>query len=51
MGKKKDKIPPPGNKKDPYTNFMKKAKWMQVWYPCISNADLPTLNCVQVVGL
>jgi|UniRef100_A0A7S4CT89 hypothetical protein len=30
MGKKKDKIPPPGNKKDPYTNFMKKAKWMQV---------------------
>lgn len=28
MGKK-DKIPPPGNKKDPYTNFMKKAKWTQ----------------------
>eukprot|EP00668_Euglena_longa_P029556 GGOE01036909.1.p1 GENE.GGOE01036909.1~~GGOE01036909.1.p1 ORF type:complete len:509 (-),score=165.43 GGOE01036909.1:239-1765(-) len=27
MGKK-DKVPPPGNKKDPYTNFMKKAKWV-----------------------
>lgn len=25
--KKKEKIPPPGNKKDEYTNFMTKAKW------------------------
>jgi len=25
--KKKEKIPPPGNKKDEYTNFMSKMKW------------------------
>eukprot|EP01006_Ploeotia_vitrea_P011667 TRINITY_DN31023_c0_g1_i1.p1 TRINITY_DN31023_c0_g1~~TRINITY_DN31023_c0_g1_i1.p1 ORF type:complete len:452 (+),score=26.55 TRINITY_DN31023_c0_g1_i1:54-1409(+) len=30
MPRRKDKIPPPGLKKDPYTNFMKKTKWQAV---------------------
>mmetsp|Transcript_7744 Transcript_7744/g.13744 ORF Transcript_7744/g.13744 Transcript_7744/m.13744 type:complete len:509 (-) Transcript_7744:771-2297(-) len=47
MPKKKDKIPPPGNKKDPYTNFMKKQKWQQVLRtPCLDIAG----NAIQKEG-
>lgn len=49
---KKEKIPPPGNKKDEFTNFYTKAKWKQ--FLLKSSLDIPGRNTrfqgAQIIG-
>lgn len=49
---KKEKIPPPGNKKDEYTNFYSKAKWKQLMLKSTLDCNGRNMRAVgaQIVG-